>query len=108
MAMSKVAAMSSLTEEQTNYLRFAYLMINISPKAVRVVFDMKFPPGGLHAVLNMYKRSLVQQKILNTAQIALLYPSQGRDNYLHTYFQRKNKNDLELNSNIIQDDSCLI
>ncbi|CAC5424328.1 unnamed protein product [Mytilus coruscus] len=45
MALSKVAAMSSLTEEETNFLRFANLLIRIAPKAVRDLFDKYFTPG---------------------------------------------------------------
>lgn len=77
MAMSKVVAKSSLTEEQTNYLRFAQLLMNIAPKAVRVVFDNYFPPGGLQIRLNRSKVTLQQIRKLSKTQMALLYPLQG-------------------------------
>ncbi|XP_071174347.1 uncharacterized protein [Mytilus edulis] len=80
MALSKVADMPSLTEEETNFLRFANLLIRISPKAVRMVFDKYFQPCGLNVVLNQSKgklESLKHKKVLNKSQIDILYPSQG-------------------------------
>ncbi|XP_052081640.1 uncharacterized protein LOC127719516 isoform X2 [Mytilus californianus] len=80
MALSKVAAVPSLTEEETNFLRFANLLIRISPKAVRVVFDKYFQPCGLNVVLTQSKgklESLNKKKILNKSQMELLYPLKG-------------------------------
>lgn len=81
MALSKAIAVPSLTEEETNFLRFANLLIRISPKAVRVVFDKYFQPCGLNVVLNQSKGKLQflnQRKILNKSHMDLLYPSQGK------------------------------
>ncbi|XP_052081616.1 uncharacterized protein LOC127719499 isoform X2 [Mytilus californianus] len=80
MALSKVAAIPSLPEEETNFLRFANLLIRISPKAVRVVFDKYFQPCGLNVVLNQSKEkleTLKKKKILNKSQMDLLYPIKG-------------------------------
>lgn len=80
MALSKVAGMSSLTDKETNFLRFANLLIRIAPKAVRDLFDKYFTPGGLSVVLNQSKgklETLNQKKILNKSQMDLLYPPHG-------------------------------
>ncbi|XP_052083811.1 uncharacterized protein LOC127721184 isoform X2 [Mytilus californianus] len=67
----------SLTEEETNFLRLTILVIKLSPKAVRVLFDNKFPPTDLTNILHRKVsklKSLNDKKIINQAQWDLLYP----------------------------------
>lgn len=88
MALSKVAAMSSLTDEETNFLRFANLLIRIAPKSVRNLFDKYFTPGGLSVVLNQSKgqlESLNKKKILNKSQMDLLYPPHGMKQSIYMF-----------------------
>lgn len=77
MALSKVAGMSSLTDEETNFLRFANLFIRIAPKAVRDLFDKYFTASGLFVVLNQLE-SFNKKKILNKSQMDLLNPPHGK------------------------------
>lgn len=80
MALSKAISLPPIPEEGTNFLRFANLLIRISPKAVRVLFDKYFQPCGLHVVLTQSKRKLEglnRKKILNKSQMDLLYPLKG-------------------------------
>ncbi|XP_076081216.1 uncharacterized protein LOC143052139 [Mytilus galloprovincialis] len=68
----------SLTEEETNFLRLTILVIKLSPKAVRVLFDNKFPPTDLTNILKRKLsklKSLNDKKIINLAQWDLLYPA---------------------------------
>ncbi|CAG2235291.1 unnamed protein product [Mytilus edulis] len=68
----------SLTEEETNFLRLTILVIKLSPKAVRVLFDNKFPPTDLTNILQRKfskLKILNVKKIINLAQWDLLYPA---------------------------------
>lgn len=55
-----------------------YLLTSISPEAVRVYFDGLFPPANLLVDLHKKKKALQNlkcQRILNSSQWALLYPT---------------------------------
>ena len=69
--------MSSLSEEEVNYLRLEYLLIRISPRAVRKIFDSEFHPQQLKSflrknVLNI--KEMRQRHLITQAQFDLLYP----------------------------------
>ncbi|CAC5401168.1 unnamed protein product [Mytilus coruscus] len=69
---------SSLTSEESNYLRLAHLVIRVSPEAVRKRFDHHFNRGGLQTILMMHKARievLFNKKIINQSQLDILYPS---------------------------------
>lgn len=69
---------TSLTREESNYLRLAHLIIRVSPEAVRKSFDHHFNPGGLQIILMMNKAKievLFNKKIINQSQFSTLYPS---------------------------------
>ncbi|CAG2248836.1 unnamed protein product [Mytilus edulis] len=80
MALSKVSDMPTLTEEETNFLRLANLLICISPKAVRLVFDKYFQPCGLNVVLNQSKGKLeilYQRKFLTSRRWNYFIPQKA-------------------------------
>ncbi|VDI79941.1 Hypothetical predicted protein [Mytilus galloprovincialis] len=67
---------TELLPEEINNLRLSALLLKTGPRAVRVLFDRFFPPGGLQTVLNMEKISLEKLKkkrVINQAQWNLLY-----------------------------------
>ncbi|CAC5423896.1 unnamed protein product [Mytilus coruscus] len=67
---------TELSTAEINHLRLSTLLLKTAPRAVRVLFDRFFPPGGLQTVLNMEKTSLEKLKkkrIINQAQWNLLY-----------------------------------
>ncbi|CAG2226977.1 unnamed protein product [Mytilus edulis] len=69
---------TSISAEETYYLRIANLLLKVAPTAVRVKFDKEFCPSGLHTVLNQNKakiQGLKQKRILNQKQWNLLFPS---------------------------------
>ena len=71
----------SLLEENTNYLRLAILVIKLSPKAVRVLFNNKFPTVELPNILDDKHdelQELYNRRIISDAQWRLLFPSPGK------------------------------
>lgn len=71
----------SLLEEDTNYLRLAILVIKLSPKAVRVLFNNKFPAVNLPNILTRKHgklQALYNQRIINQVQWNILFPSSGK------------------------------
>lgn len=72
------AAVPVLSIEETHFLRVANLLIKLSPKAVRIVFDREFIPGGLKSVLskNLTKLDKLKKKhVITQTQWSLLFPS---------------------------------
>lgn len=67
---------TSLSREESNYLRLAHLIIRVSPEAVRKSFDHNFSPGGLHIILMMNKPKieiLFNKNIINQSQFSTLF-----------------------------------
>ena len=84
MALSKPITFPVVSEEESNFLRFANLVIRISPRAVRGVFNKYFPPCGLKTVLNQRKQKIMElhkNRIINKSQMDILYPAQGKKFY---------------------------
>lgn len=50
--------LSTITDEELYYLKFTNLMLRLAPRAMRVLFDKKFPPDQLCSRLNQYKHVL--------------------------------------------------
>lgn len=68
---------STLSQEQENYVRMSLLLTGIAPRAVRTVFDRKFPPSCLDSSLKKeYNklRDLQLNGIINQSQWNLLFP----------------------------------
>ncbi|VDI12162.1 Hypothetical predicted protein, partial [Mytilus galloprovincialis] len=67
-----------LSREETNFLRVANLLIRLSPKAVRILFNREFNPGGLKSIFskNWTKLDKLKKKhVLTQTQWSLLFPS---------------------------------
>ncbi|CAG2198806.1 unnamed protein product [Mytilus edulis] len=80
MTYSGNTSMTSLSKDETNFLRLAHLIIRISPRAVRTRFNQHFNPGGLHIVLKREKSKidkLLYKRILSQSQMNVLYSSSG-------------------------------
>ncbi|VDI51927.1 Hypothetical predicted protein [Mytilus galloprovincialis] len=80
MTHSGNTSMTSLSKDETNFLRLAHLIIRISPRAVRTRFNHHFNPGGLHIVLNREKSKidkLFYKRILSQLQMNILFSSSG-------------------------------
>ncbi|CAC5401582.1 unnamed protein product [Mytilus coruscus] len=80
MTYSGNTSMTSLSKDETNFLRLAHLIIRISPRAVRTRFNHHFNPGGLHIVLNRQKskiNKLFCKRILSQLQMNILFSSSG-------------------------------
>ncbi|XP_071145816.1 uncharacterized protein [Mytilus edulis] len=71
---------TSISEEETYYLRIANLLLKVAPTAVRVKFDKEFCPSGLQTFLNQKRakiQGLTQKRIINQKQWNLLFPNSG-------------------------------
>ncbi|XP_052071655.1 E3 ubiquitin-protein ligase DZIP3-like [Mytilus californianus] len=70
---------TSLTEEETYYLRLVSLTIGVAPQAVRDYFDSVFPPIDLATELQNKKKTLkhlrFSLKVLTSAQWSTLFPT---------------------------------
>ncbi|CAG2244987.1 unnamed protein product [Mytilus edulis] len=67
-----------LSKEETNFLRVANLLIRLSPKAVRVLFNRELSPTGLKSVLSKNWTNLDKLKkkhVITQTQWSLLFPS---------------------------------
>lgn len=72
--------MAPLSEEEENFVRLALLLKGVTPRAVRTLFDIEFPPNNLHSTLHPKNRTLLylkRQKIINQVQWNLLDPKKG-------------------------------
>lgn len=81
MTYSGNISMTSLSKDETNFLRLAHLIIRISPRAVRTRFNHHFNPCGLHIVLNREKSKidkLLYKRILSQSQMNVLFSSTGK------------------------------
>lgn len=66
-----------VSEEVENYLRLHLLLNDISPKAVRILFDKEFDPSCLHTTIKREYNNLNSRRLLNAEQKKLLLPSKG-------------------------------
>lgn len=72
------SSVSVLSGDETNFLRVANLLIRLSPKAVRILFNREFNPSSLKSVLskNWTKLEKLKKKhVFTQAQWSLLFPS---------------------------------
>ncbi|VDI33179.1 Hypothetical predicted protein [Mytilus galloprovincialis] len=69
--------MSQLSEEESNFIRFYYLNLNIASKAVRVYFDSVHPPSGLAGELGKTSTSVTLKglRFITKLQLQTLYRS---------------------------------
>lgn len=69
--------MSSICQEEENYVRIILLLTGISQRAVRTFFDQEFAPPCLYVSLKKDQHNLYDLKekhIINTKQWHLLFP----------------------------------
>ncbi|CAC5421615.1 unnamed protein product [Mytilus coruscus] len=70
--------MAAISREVSNYIKIALLVLRISPKAVRVKFDIEFHPERLRKTLDENYRKLQElyqkKRILSKEQWDLLFP----------------------------------
>ncbi|VDI27551.1 Hypothetical predicted protein, partial [Mytilus galloprovincialis] len=67
-----------LPRDESNFLRVANLLIRLSPKAVRTLFDREFNPCGLKSVfsINWTKLDKLKKKhVITQTQWSLLFPA---------------------------------
>ncbi|CAC5385976.1 unnamed protein product [Mytilus coruscus] len=72
------SAISVLSREETNFRKVADLLIRLSPKAVRILFDREFNPSGLKSIFskNWTKLDKLKKKhVITQNQWGLLFPS---------------------------------
>jgi hypothetical protein len=69
----------TLTEEESNFLRFLNLILKIAPEAVRAYFDAVHSPATLQNDLasNYHKLSQIRGNVLKINQWNILYPGTG-------------------------------
>ena len=66
------SAVPVLSKEETNFLRVVNLLIRLSPKAVRILFDREFNPGGLKSI---FSKNWKKKHVITQTQWCLLFPS---------------------------------
>ncbi|XP_052089966.1 ankyrin-1-like [Mytilus californianus] len=72
--------MSTITEEEENYVRMSLLLYGIAPRAARAYFDSEFAPSCLYKSIKREFSKLNQlkkDKKINTSQWNLLFPRKG-------------------------------
>ena len=67
---------STLTEEESNFLRFINLILKIAPEAVRAYFDTLHPPATLQndLALNQHTLSQIKGNVIKNHIWKILYP----------------------------------
>jgi len=70
---------STLTEEESNFLRFINLILKIAPEAVRAYFDVLHPPATFQNDLALNRHTLAQIRgnVIQNHQWNVLYPGTG-------------------------------
>ena len=70
---------TTLTEEESNFLRFINLLLKIAPEAVRAYFDTVHTPATLQndLVSNHHTLSQIKGKVIKTHQWNILYTGTG-------------------------------
>lgn len=72
---------STISQEEENYVRISLLLSKICLRAVRALFDKEFHPSCLDATLKKAYNKLLKlkkSKVINTAEWNLLFPYHGR------------------------------
>ncbi|XP_052077694.1 uncharacterized protein LOC127715630 [Mytilus californianus] len=72
---------AALQKEESNNLRFYYLMMKVAPQAVRIKFNSEFAPIVLQKTLYQNKvklNKLKMEKVINAAQWEHLFPRTGK------------------------------
>lgn len=68
----------SLSEEESNFLRFYFLNVKVASKAARVYFDSVHQPAGLANELAKNSATLKKHRFISKIQLKTLYPSPGK------------------------------
>ncbi|VDI75372.1 Hypothetical predicted protein [Mytilus galloprovincialis] len=69
--------MTTISEEEENYVRMSLLLSGISPRAVRVLLDNEFHPLHLNVTIKKETNKLIdlkKKKIINQSQWEILFP----------------------------------
>ncbi|XP_063402201.1 ankyrin-2-like [Mytilus trossulus] len=72
--------MATISEEEENYVRMSLLVSEISPRAVRVLFDNEFNPLNINITIKKETNKLndlKKKKIINQSQWEILFPRNG-------------------------------
>ncbi|XP_063404219.1 uncharacterized protein LOC134687690 [Mytilus trossulus] len=72
--------MTTICQEEENYVRMSLLLSGISPRAVRVLFDREYAPSCLAASIKKETnklKDLKQKRVINQSQWDLLFPRNG-------------------------------
>ena len=71
--------LSTLTEEESNFLRFLNLILRIATEAVRAYFDAVHPPATLQNDLasNHHTLSQIRGRVIKKHQWNILYSGTG-------------------------------
>ncbi|CAG2188862.1 unnamed protein product [Mytilus edulis] len=75
----------SLSEEESNFLRFYFLNLKIATKAVRVYFDYVHPPAGLAGELTKSSVTLKGLRFMTKLQLQILYPSPRKLRFVYVW-----------------------
>ena len=78
--MGLTGKMTTLSEEEDNFIRIFKLVNGIAPAAVREKFNQFFPPASWSSILTREKpkiRNLHRNKRLTNAQMSVLFPTTG-------------------------------
>lgn len=72
--------MTTITEEEENYVRMSLLLYGISQRAARYFFDSEFAPPTLQkSIRKEFEKLFIlkKDKIINQSQWNLLFPQKG-------------------------------
>jgi len=78
-------AEATTSSYESNYMKIAMVVFQVSPRAVRVQFDKEFHPVGLQSILKrnvLRLTDLKTKKLITQPQWELLFPKTGRLLYL--------------------------
>ena len=78
-------AKATTSRHESNYIKIAMVVLQVSPCAVRVQFDKEFRPDSLQSILNrnvLHLTNLKMKKRITQPQWELLFPTTGRLLYL--------------------------
>ena len=72
---------ATTSRHESNYIKIAMVVLNVSPRAVRVQFDKELLPVRLQSILNEHVSHLTNLKMKNRItqpQWNVLFPRTGR------------------------------
>lgn len=84
MSHTYTTKMSTITEEEENYVRMSLLLYGISQCAARTFFDNEFAPSCLYKTFKSeidQLNRLKSDRIINKSQWNLLFPPRSRGKY---------------------------